>query len=70
MDDLWILIEINSLNFVVQNETDSTYNGKRTPEDGQINWNWSSEKILNWIRAQAYPYPGAFTYFNKNLIQI
>jgi len=60
----------NSLNFVVQNENDATYNGKRTPEDGQINWNWSSEKILNWIRAQAYPYPGAFTYCKKKKLII
>lgn len=34
---------------------------KRTPDDGGINWNWSSERIANWVRAQALPYPGAFT---------
>jgi len=46
-----------------QDEEESTYFGKRTPQDGQINWNWKSERIRNWIRAQAYPYPGAFTFY-------
>ena len=34
---------------------------KRTPEDGNINWNWQRERIENWVRAQANPYPGAFS---------
>ena len=45
-----------------QDESLATYFGKRTPEDGEINWNWQKERIMNWVRAQAYPYPGAFTW--------
>ena len=37
--------------------------GKRTPHDGRINWGWQKERIRNWVRAQAYPYPGAFTFY-------
>ena len=44
--------------------------GKRTPEDGRINWNWQKERIRNWVRAQSYPYPGAFSFFNNNKIII
>jgi len=47
----------------------ATYFGKRTPEDGQIDWNWQRERIRNWVRAQAAPYPGAFSWYgNKKVI--
>lgn len=53
-----------------QIESDATYFGKRSPEDGAINWSWSKESIRNWVRAQAYPYPGAFTFYNGQKIVI
>lgn len=44
-----------------QDETKATYYPKRTPEDGEIDWNWQKERIFNWVRAMAPPeYPGAF----------
>jgi len=48
---------------IIQDNSKATYFGKRTPEDGRINWSWHKERIRNWIRAQAHPYPGAFTYY-------
>ncbi|MBO6762588.1 MAG: hypothetical protein JJ909_16650, partial [Roseivirga sp.] len=33
-----------------QDESLATYFGKRTPEDGEINWNWQKERIMNWVR--------------------
>jgi methionyl-tRNA formyltransferase len=39
-----------------------TYFGKRTPEDGKINWDWQRERIYNWVRALSLPYPGAFCF--------
>ncbi|MCP9236759.1 methionyl-tRNA formyltransferase [Lewinella sp. JB7] len=48
---------------VVQDERLATYFPKRTPADGAINWAWSRERVRNWIRAQAAPYPGAFFTF-------
>ena len=53
-----------------QDISKATYFGKRTPEDGQINWDWQKERIRNWVRAQANPYPGAFTFLNNNKIII
>lgn len=53
-----------------QDEELATFFGKRTPEDGAINWNWQKERILNWVRAQSYPYPGAFTYVDGNKVVI
>ncbi|CAL2105877.1 conserved hypothetical protein [Tenacibaculum sp. 190524A02b] len=48
-----------------QDETKATYFGKRTPNDGGINWEWKKEDIRNWVRAQAFPYPGAFTHLDS-----
>ncbi len=53
-----------------QDESKATYFGKRSPEDGQINWDWSKLRIRNWVRAQAYPYPGAFSVYENQKIVI
>jgi len=53
-----------------QDITLATYFGKRTREDGEINWDWQKERIRNWVRAQANPYPGAFTYLEGHKIVI
>jgi methionyl-tRNA formyltransferase len=63
-------IENKELKRVEQDNSRATYFGKRTPEDGQINWNWQKERIYNWVRAQAHPYPGAFTLLNNQKIII
>jgi methionyl-tRNA formyltransferase len=60
----------DKLTFTKQDESKSTYFGKRTPNDGRIDWNWSVERIINWVRAQAAPYPGAFTLHNNNKLII
>jgi methionyl-tRNA formyltransferase len=43
-----------------QDHSKATYFGKRTSDDGLINWDWQKNRIYNWVRAQANPYPGAF----------
>lgn len=65
-----ILLNLNSLVPQKQDETKATYFGKRTPEDGLINWDWQKERIYNWVRAQANPYPGAFTFCNNEKLII
>ncbi len=60
----------NKLVKTPQNHQDATYFDKRTPEDGEIDWNWQKERIYNWVRAQAFPYPGAFTFHNGEKIII
>ena len=60
----------NKLELIEQNNFNATYFGKRTAEDGQINWNWQRERIRNWVRAQSFPYPGAFSIFENQKIII
>ena len=44
-----------------QDDSQATYFGARTPDDGRIDWSRSSAEIFNLIRAVTDPYPGAFT---------
>lgn len=41
----------------------------RSPEDGVIDWNTSTQELLHFIRGQSYPAPGAYSYYeNKKII--
>ena len=63
VDEILTDFERGSITFLPQNDKNATFFGKRTPDDGRINWGWQKERIRNWVRAQAYPYPGAFSYY-------
>lgn len=60
----------DELKKVKQDDSKATYFGKRTPDDGLIDWNWHKERIRNWVRAQADPYPGAFSLLNAEKVII
>jgi methionyl-tRNA formyltransferase len=47
-----------------------SYCGRRYPQDGLIDWRWSSRKVYNWVRAQTRPYPGAFFRHNGKLVKV
>jgi methionyl-tRNA formyltransferase len=53
-----------------QNEKLATYACKRTPKDGQIDWNKSAGEIFNLIRALSPPYPCAWTYYQGKKVCI
>ncbi len=63
-------VENNAIRRTPQDNSKATYFSKRTPEDGGINWQWQKERIQNWVRAQAYPYPGAFCFAGNNKVVI
>ena len=63
-------VKSEQLELKKQDENLATYFGVRRPENGRIDWNWQKERIRNWVRAQSYPYPGAFTFFNSQKITI
>jgi methionyl-tRNA formyltransferase len=44
----------------VQDLGAGSYFGRRRPEDGRIDWNWSARRIFNLVRGVTHPYPGAF----------
>lgn len=47
-----------------------SYCARRTEWDGRINWSWNNKRILNFIKAQSTPYPGAFSTYKENRVII
>ena len=45
-----------------QDEQRATYVGRRTPEDGRLDWNQPATVLHNLVRAVSEPWPGAFSY--------
>lgn len=48
----------------------ATYNGRRAPTDGLIDWHDSAKSIHALIRATSRPHPGAYTYVSANKLII
>ena len=53
-----------------QIECYATHFERRRPEDGLICWEWHRERVHDWVRALAPPYPGAFTLLNDKKVLI
>lgn len=53
-----------------QDHAAATYCCKRVPEDNRIDWNASTQRIYDLIRATTAPYPGAFTTLNQRILRI
>ncbi len=70
IDKVLTQISNNRLSLTEQDSERATYFGKRAPDDGQINWDWQRERVINWVRAQAAPYPGAFSWIKAEKVII
>ena len=53
-----------------QDHDAATWYGRRTPEDGWLNWKAGRDDLLRLIRASAPPHPGAFTFCQNHKILI
>ncbi len=61
--DRWLPhLASGSMAGIEQNHNEATWYGRRTPEDGWIDWHKSGEKLLRLIRASTRPHPGAYTF--------
>lgn len=58
---IWRNLVEGTVAMTPQDEANATYCSQRRPEDGRINWHQPADCVHNFIRAQAFPYPGAFT---------
>jgi len=58
------------INRTSQDERKAFSRPARRPIDGLINWSHSSAQVRNLVRAVSYPYPGAFTYLERNKITV
>jgi methionyl-tRNA formyltransferase len=55
---------------IPQSDLNATYSLWRDEEDYYINWEWSANKILRFINAVGYPYGGARTNYQSQVIYI
>ncbi|MCE9618408.1 MAG: bifunctional UDP-4-amino-4-deoxy-L-arabinose formyltransferase/UDP-glucuronic acid oxidase ArnA [Planctomycetes bacterium] len=70
LDEALPLVRTGKAPRTPQNEKDATSFGRRTPEDGVIDWTKSSEEIRNLVRAVAHPWPGAFTFAGERKFMV
>ncbi len=50
---------------VEQDHSKATYFGKRSPDDGLIDWCQPANRILRLVQASAPPHPGAYTFHDE-----
>ena len=53
-----------------QDHSLATQFGRRTEDDGHIDWSLPSMSIYNFVRAQTRPYPGAFSILGENKVRL
>ncbi len=60
--DAWLpVLASGTIAPVAQDETEASWYGRRTPEDGRIDWSAPAETVVRLIRASTHPHPGALT---------
>lgn len=63
-------IKAGALPRMPQEQADATYFGKRTPEDGLIDWSQTTDAVYRLVRAAGRPYPGAFSFLGERKVTI
>lgn len=70
LHDLWPAIRAGTAPRIPQDHSRATYRGRRTPEDGKIDWNQPTRRIDGLVRAVTDPFPGAFTFLGGRKLMI
>lgn len=59
----------DEINYIPQMKDQIKIYPQRSPSDGEIDLNWDNKKIIDFVRAQTRPYPGAWIrHGNKKII--
>ena len=53
-----------------QDPSQATFFHKRADEDNRIDWTWPAQDIANLVRAQADPYPNAFSFDGARRLEL
>tara|TARA_Y100000590_G_scaffold459624_1_gene617179 strand:+ start:2667 stop:3503 length:837 start_codon:yes stop_codon:yes gene_type:complete len=71
-ENIYPILLIDSINFLInggktkkQNDKNASFFGKREPSMGYIDFYQTKKKIINFVRAQSSPYPGAYYYLSN-----
>jgi methionyl-tRNA formyltransferase len=57
-------------NPLAQDSAKATFFGRRSSEDGLINWLATAKEIHALVRASSYPHPGAYTFYKGERLRI
>ena len=68
--DIWPALRAGTAPRIPQDPNQATYRGRRTPEDGRIDWNQPAVRIDGLVRAVTDPFPGAFTFLQGEKLLI
>lgn len=68
-DQLPLLAEGKAI-FTIQDEMKRRVMPQRSPEDGLMDWSETAEFLDRFVRAQTKPYPGVFSFYKDQKIQI
>jgi len=68
LDETLPLIQSGKAPRQPQDEAAASYFPRRSPADGEIDWNQSAVQVANLVRAVTRPYPGAFTYVQSTQV--
>jgi len=55
-------IKAQTFSETAQDESKASYYGRRTPEDGRLDWEQPAQMLQNLVRAVSDPWPGAYSF--------
>lgn len=70
LDALLPMLRDGQLSRQEQDHLDASWYGRRTPDDGLIDWREDANEIVRLIRASASPHPGAFTFSGDDKVLV
>lgn len=70
LEEVWPLLQAGAAPRIPQDPSRATYRGRRTPEDGRIDWTLPTSKIDGLVRAVTEPFPGAFTFLKGRKLMV
>jgi hypothetical protein len=70
LDNVAHSLHHDTLSGTPQSLANATYRPRRQPQDGYIRWTKGPNEQLDWIRALTQPYPGAFTFYEREKLTI
>jgi methionyl-tRNA formyltransferase len=69
--DRWVpVLNAGNWNPLPQNDSTATYFGRRSREDGLIDWSLHAAEIVRLVRTASRPYPGAYTHYKGRRLTI
>lgn len=70
LDEFLPALLAENYSVVEQDQLSATWYGRRTPDDGLIDWSKSSFDLDRLIRASSKPHPGAYTFHDQTRLTI